>query len=330
MLKLFRKCTRFPSSNTNFILSNIQVTVDQTIGKGAVAAGFKLTHLIDDRAECLTNFFEEGYLATLSTPSKHGGLMNFGTKAVGCNKGHMQKIWRRCSGTPSEAWTHVLNCFGLGHGGAAKAAKASKAERNAKRDAARAKREAKLEAQKKKQREKQRKQKRQQALSKVKSNKVTYEAIATWLQISCKHLTTESDPTFDLTLPPWLARRDEFMERMEADDNMMLDVFELEKFLVAAVKELGAAYFGSDFEFDPLFSEVKSIVESDRRIGQRDGLPPWIRCASDLLSPDEMELACTAIDAGGDDGDDQSWDSTEGSDSDSGSGSSSDSDSDSD
>ena len=122
-----------------------------------MAAGFKLTHLIDDRAECLTNFFEEGYLATLSKPSEHGGLMNFGSKAVGCKKNQIQKIWRKCIGTPTEAWAHVLNCFGLGNGGAAKA---SQAERNAKRDAARAKREAKLEAQKKKQREKLLKQKR--------------------------------------------------------------------------------------------------------------------------------------------------------------------------
>ena len=289
-----------------------------------MAAGFKLTHLIDDRAECLINFFQDGFLASLSQPSEHGGLLHFGKSAVGCKKNSaLQSIWRRCKGTPAEAWQQVLSCFDLGHGAAAGK---PKSERDAARDAARAKREAMLEEKNERQRQKQLKQKRQQALSKVKSNKVTYQAIATWLQIKCEYLHAEADPIFDLTLPPWLSRREEFMDRAEADDTMLVDVHELEKFLVAAAKELGVAYFGSDFEFDPLFSELKSIVESDRRVGQRDGLPPWIRCASDLLSPDEMELACTALDAGvGADEDDQSWDSTGDDDTDSGSESSSDS-----
>lgn len=205
--------------------------------------------------------------------------------------------------------------------GKAKKSKAEREEERAAREIAR----------QEKQQQARLKQKRQQALSKVKSNKLTYDAVAGWLEIRCKFLPAEADPTFEVTLPQWLARRDEFMERAEADDVMLLEVHELEDFLVQAAKELSVAYFGAGFEFDPLFSELKSIVESNRQIGKREGLPPWVRCVSDQLSPDEMELACSALtDHAPDDGDEQSWDDTDESDSSSSDGTSSDDSSDDD
>ena len=299
-------------------------TVDTNVGKGAVATTYKLTHMIDDRAQVLLGFHKEGHLASLAAPSRHGALLHFGPTAVDCSCPKARPMWRRCGGAPAEAWRQVLGCFRLLGSGSSKGKnKKSKAEREEERAA----REI---ARQEKQRQARLKQKRQQALSKVKSNKLTYDAVAGWLEIRCKFLPAEADPTFEVTLPQWLARRDEFMERAEADDVMLLEVHELEEFLVQAAKELSVAYFGAGFEFDPLFSELKSIVESNRQIGKREGLPPWVRCVSDQLSPDEMELACSALTDHADDGDEQSWDETDESDSSSSDGTTSDDSSDDD
>ena len=105
-----------------------KVTDSTTVGKGAVAKVARLTHLIDDRDDCLMSFYREGHLATLDEPRDHGALLHFGLMATdgprdgdsdgagagGGEEEGAKAMWHSCGGNPANlAWQRVLARFGL-------------------------------------------------------------------------------------------------------------------------------------------------------------------------------------------------------------------------
>eukprot|EP00658_Telonema_sp_P-2_P077360 TRINITY_DN6975_c0_g1_i1.p1 TRINITY_DN6975_c0_g1~~TRINITY_DN6975_c0_g1_i1.p1 ORF type:complete len:638 (+),score=141.30 TRINITY_DN6975_c0_g1_i1:147-2060(+) len=87
------------------------------VGKGVIAKMFELTHMIDDRQECLSSFFMEGHLG--STEPQGGALLHFGTQAQAPAEikramreaGRWEQVlemWRACRG-----WKQVLAVFGV-------------------------------------------------------------------------------------------------------------------------------------------------------------------------------------------------------------------------
>ena len=89
-----------------------KVTDNRDVGKGAIALKLKLTHLIDDRDDCLISFYKEGYLSKLENPEKQGALIHFGPRAYYIDNKIIKKMWYKCDGNAhNEAWINVLNLF---------------------------------------------------------------------------------------------------------------------------------------------------------------------------------------------------------------------------
>ena len=87
------------------------------VGKGGVARALRLTHMIDDRQDCLASFYGEGHLGLHLDGSDEvaGAVMHFGSKASSFSLPKFSKErwysqamrdWRVCPG-----WEHVLECL---------------------------------------------------------------------------------------------------------------------------------------------------------------------------------------------------------------------------
>ena len=86
------------------------------VGKGGVARALRLTHMIDDRQDCLASFYGEGFLgAQKKQPRVEGAVLQFGPGAAELCLEHLAqepwyaraaRDWRVC-----RDWSSVLECL---------------------------------------------------------------------------------------------------------------------------------------------------------------------------------------------------------------------------
>ncbi len=124
-------------------------------------------------------------------------------------------------------------------------------------------------------------------LESAKRQKDIFEKVGAWLGIKLKFEQFDGEASFHVRLPKWLCSRDEFLDRLELDDEANLEPDEVEELLLEAAAELSTLYFGSAImDFDDL-EHLKERALANTPVARKAGLPPWLKHMSYPLTPEE-------------------------------------------
>ena len=165
-------------------------------------------------------------------------------------------------------------------------------DKAAQKEAARAKQAATVAA-------KQAKQAKMSAKQRAKANEHLFSTVGEWFKIKIQLDKRSSDGEFEVELPEWLYTREDYLDKCDLDEGLiLLETDEVELMLVAASAELARSYFGNENDWDGAFAldNLAERAATASAISSKVGLPCWYECKTEPPLMEEMTLSFNEAD----------------------------------